>query len=141
VTYFRFDIGSRSRNAGRLIGGVRRELLAALTDAKKGGLTQEELARRLDLRRPDVNRQFSGEAELSLRSLADLAWALDRDITIELRRRDQAPGQNIAPETSTVRYKPVKVVEPRATVSRTPAPPSLRDDGAQPAHLDPKSFA
>jgi transcriptional regulator with XRE-family HTH domain len=115
MTFFRFDIDARSRTAGRFIGRVRRELLRAITEQKRAGLTQQELARRLEIRRSNINRQLSGEAEITLRSLAELAWALDREITFELRRPDNANGQNIAPVTSTIGHKPIKVIAPKTS--------------------------
>src|SRR6266481_7263280 len=87
MTFFRFDIDTRSRLAGRFIGRVRRELLKAIKEEKRDGLTQQELARRLETRRSDINRQLSGEAEITLRSLADLAWALDREVFFFSSRR------------------------------------------------------
>jgi transcriptional regulator with XRE-family HTH domain len=106
--------------AGRFIGRVRRELLKAITEEKRGGLTQQELARRLETRRSDINRQLSGEAEITLRSLADLAWALDREVTVELRRAEGVAGQNIAghnigPATSTIGYQPVRILAPKTS--------------------------
>jgi len=115
MTFFRFDIGARSRTAGRLIGRVRRELLRAVTEENRAGLTQQELARRLQSRRSNINRQLSGEAEITLRSLADLAWALDREITFELRRPDEAVGQNILPQTSTIGHKPIRIIGPKTS--------------------------
>ena len=68
MTSFQFDIGSRARNAGRFIGRVRDELLRALSERKKDGkLTQQELATKLDVHRSLINRQLSGEANLTLR--------------------------------------------------------------------------
>jgi transcriptional regulator with XRE-family HTH domain len=119
MTFFRFDIDPRSRMAGRFIGRVRRELLKAIKEEKRGGLTQQELARRLETRRSDINRQLSGEAEITLRSLADLAWALDREVTVELRRADGVAGQNIAPATSTIGYQPVRIIAPRIIAPKT----------------------
>jgi transcriptional regulator with XRE-family HTH domain len=113
MTFFRFDIGARSRTAGRLMGRIRRELLRAVTEEKQAGLTQQELARRLESGRSNINRQLSGEAEITLRSLADLAWALDREITFELRRPDEAAGQNIAPQTSTIGHRPIRIIAPK----------------------------
>jgi transcriptional regulator with XRE-family HTH domain len=110
MTFYRFDIDARSRKAGRLIGRIRSELLKALTEEKRAGLTQQELAQRLEMGRSVLNRQLSGESNLSLRSLADLAWALDREIDFELRRPVEAAGQNIAPETSTIRYSQTRVI-------------------------------
>jgi ribosome-binding protein aMBF1 (putative translation factor) len=113
MTFFRFDIGARSRTAARLMGRVRRELLKAVIEERRAGLTQQELARRLETRRSIINRQLSGEAEITLRGLADLAWALDREITVELRRPDEPAGQNIAPATSTIGYQPVRIIAPK----------------------------
>ncbi|MGA7810597.1 helix-turn-helix domain-containing protein [Bradyrhizobium sp.] len=87
--------------------------MRAITEEKRGGLTQQELARRLDSRRSSVNRQLSGEAEITLRSLAELAWALDREISLELRTLERAAGQNIAPVTSTTGHKPIRIIGPR----------------------------
>jgi transcriptional regulator with XRE-family HTH domain len=115
MTFFRFDIGARSRTAGRLMGRIRRELLRAVTEEKQAGLTQQELARRLECGRSNINRQLSGEAEITLRSLADLAWALDREITFELRRPDEAAGQNIAPQTSTIGHRPIRIIAPKTS--------------------------
>ena len=113
MTFFRFDIHGRSRKAARLMGRVRRELLKAIMEERQAGLTQQELARRLELRRSTVNRQLSGESEITLRGLADLAWALDREVTVELRRPAAAPGQNIPPTTSTVGHQPIRIITPR----------------------------
>jgi transcriptional regulator with XRE-family HTH domain len=95
VTSFHFDIGGRARNAGRFIGRVRGELLRALSERKsEGGLSQEALARKLDTDRSLINRQLSGESNLTLRSLADLAWAMDLEISFELKKPAAEAGQN-----------------------------------------------
>jgi transcriptional regulator with XRE-family HTH domain len=87
VTCFHFDIGSRARHAGRFIGRVRGELLRVLAEKKaKAGLPQQALAEKLGVKRSLINRQLSGEANLSLRSLADLAWAMDMEISFELKQ-------------------------------------------------------
>lgn len=115
MTFFRFDIPARSRKAARLMGRVRRELLKAIVEERNSGLTQQELARRLETDRVGVNRHLSGEAEITLRDLSDLAWALDRELTIELRRPVQPVGQNIAPMTSTVDHQPLRIITPKTT--------------------------
>jgi ribosome-binding protein aMBF1 (putative translation factor) len=113
MTFFRFDIHARSRKAARLMGRVRRELLKAVMEERSAGLTQQELAQRLQAERATVNRQLSGEAEITLRGLADLAWALDREITVERRRPERPEGQNIGPMTSTVGHQPVRIITPK----------------------------
>jgi transcriptional regulator with XRE-family HTH domain len=112
VTSFQFDVGSRARNAGRFIGRVRDELLKALSDRKKDGkLTQQELARKLDVHRSLVNRQLAGEANLTLRSLADLAWAMDMEIAFELKKPGVEAGQNQPVNTSTISHGQIKYID------------------------------
>lgn len=111
MTSFRFDIGGRSRFAGRLLGRVRGELLRALAERKsESGLSQQELAQKLDLHRSAINKQLSGESNLTLRSLADIAWALDMEIVFEIRKPAVAAGQNQISETSTVSYGQIKFI-------------------------------
>ena len=121
MTSFHFDIGARARNAGRFIGRVRGELLRALSERKsEGGLSQEALARKLDTERSLINRQLSGESNLTLRSLADLAWAMDLEISFELKEPSAEAGQNQpiqnqalqdqATTTSTVRHGQIKYI-------------------------------
>ena len=105
MTYFHFDIGERARHAGRFIGRVRGELLRALSERKsEAGFSQQGLARKLDTERALINRQLSGEANLTLRSLADLAWAMDLEISFELKKPLPKAGQNQPATTSTVGY-------------------------------------
>ena len=112
MTSFQFDISSRARNAGRFIGRVRDELLKALSDRRADGkLTQQELARKLDVHRSLVNRQLSGEANLTLRSLADLAWAMDMEISFELKKPTTQAGQNEPVATSTISYGEIKYLD------------------------------
>ena len=116
MTYFHFDIGERARHAGRFIGRVRGELLRALSERKSEiGFSQQGLAQKLDAKRSLINRQLSGEANLTLRSLADLAWAMDMEISFELKEPVARAGQNqpILDQpmtTSTVQYGQIKYI-------------------------------
>jgi hypothetical protein len=111
VTSFHFDIGSRARHAGRFIGRVRGELLRALSLRKsEGELPQQVLAEKLGIQRSLINRQLAGEAHLTLRSLADLAWAMDMEISFELKKPTAKAGQNQPMTTSTVQYGQIKYI-------------------------------
>jgi transcriptional regulator with XRE-family HTH domain len=124
VTSFHFDIGSRARNAGRFIGRVRNELLRALSERKKDGkLSQQEIAKKLEVHRSLVNRQLSGEANLTLRSLADLAWAMDMEISFELKKPVVEVGQNQPVTTSTIGHGQIKYIDGGSR--RTSFPPTL----------------
>ena len=121
MTSFHFDIGGRARHAGRFIGRVRGELLRALSEHKsERDFSQEALARKLDAERSLINRQLSGESNLTLRSLADLAWAMDLEISFELKKPAINDGQNQPNQnqplqdqtmtTSTVRHGQIKYI-------------------------------
>jgi transcriptional regulator with XRE-family HTH domain len=117
VTSFHFDIGGRARHAGRFIGRVRGELLRALAERKANvGLPQQALAEKLGMERSLINRQLAGEANLDLRSLADLAWAMDMEISFELKEPTLKTGQNQsahnqAMATSTVGHAQIKYID------------------------------
>ena len=97
------------------MGRVRNELLRALSEKKtESGICQQALARKLDIERALVNRQLSGEENLSLRSLADLAWAMDMEISFELKSPAANAGQNQPIMTSTVSHGEIKYIDGRA---------------------------
>jgi transcriptional regulator with XRE-family HTH domain len=104
VTSFRFDVGVKRLRAVRLIGRVRAEIWKDLREEEQAsGLTHKDLAKQLDLRVSELGKQLDGEAPLSLRSIAELAGALNRDISFALTRHAPAPEQNFVSETSTLR--------------------------------------
>jgi transcriptional regulator with XRE-family HTH domain len=114
VTSFQFDIGGRARNAGRFIGRVRDELLKALSERKKEGkISQQELASKLEVHRSVINRQLTGEANLTLRSLADLAWAMGMEISFELKKPSVDAGQNFT-VTTTIGHSQIKYLGRRS---------------------------
>lgn len=82
---FLLRISDRSRKAGRFIGRVHREIQKAFVDS---GLKQSELARKLEIDRATLNKRICGQSNLTLRSIADIAWALDQDIEFSFRRKD-----------------------------------------------------
>jgi transcriptional regulator with XRE-family HTH domain len=134
MTYFRFDIGSRARQAGRLIGRVRSELLKALSERKaETGLSQQALAYKLGVHRSLINRQLTGETNLTLRSIADLAWALDMEVSFELRKPTAEQGQNQPATTSTIEYGQIKFLNggsqrnlPKTSAQHAEDPPRLK---------------
>jgi transcriptional regulator with XRE-family HTH domain len=103
MTSFQYDIGSEGRRRSRFIWRVRNELLKALAEEKtKSSLTQDTLAKKLGVHRSELNRWLTGEKPLSLRSVADLAGALDRELTFKVAPPAAAFGQNFVSGTSTV---------------------------------------
>jgi hypothetical protein len=103
MTSFLFDIGVDARRASRFIGRVRTQLRRAFVEEERGsGITTQDLAKKLKMRRSDLVRLLDGENRLTLRAIAEIAGALDREILFELRPVTISAGQNFLAETSTV---------------------------------------
>jgi ribosome-binding protein aMBF1 (putative translation factor) len=103
---YRVDISPRSRRVGRFIARVRDELLKAVEEERRAArLNQQMVAEKLGQKRSSINRQLSGEDHLTLRSVAELSWALGREINFELRKPVAEGGQNINTETTTIGWK------------------------------------
>ena len=74
---YELKISPKDRAAGRFIGAVRKSLiLAALQEKKESGLSQAVVAQKLGVHRSVINRLLRGSANLTLRSVAEIAWAL-----------------------------------------------------------------
>jgi hypothetical protein len=126
VKFFRFDIGARASKASRFIGGIQSELLKAVAEERQQGTTQQALAQKLHIPRSELNSQLAGNSRLTLRVVADLAWALDREITFELKRRVEKPGQNHLPEASTLTSNAPTMVGATTNSSTLPSRPQIR---------------
>ena len=99
---FRFEIGARARAASRFVANVRSDLVAAIIARRsENGITQQQLAEFVGVSRKELNSYLCGQKELPLRSIADLAWALDKEIHVELRDPMGSPDSGCAsgPET------------------------------------------
>ncbi len=92
---YRLKLTPRQRKVGRFIGAVRNEIQKAYAEEKAAGhTTQAELARNLGVSRSVVNRRIRGLQNLTVRSIADLAWALNREIVFGFREPSARPGTN-----------------------------------------------
>lgn len=83
---FKLTINPKDQAAGRFIGSVRRALAEAVQNAKsKQGLAQSDIAQKLEINRSVINRILNGDKNLTLRSLAEIAWALDLQPVFDLK--------------------------------------------------------
>jgi transcriptional regulator with XRE-family HTH domain len=115
MTSFQFAPDRRTRIAGRFFARVRRELQKAFLEGKADhGLTQAKLARKLGVDRAVVCRQLAGTANITLRTLADYAWAMDRDLVLSMPKHDGGANNYAAPEDSvptTVPADPIPALD------------------------------
>jgi len=78
MTSFDFDISEKDLAGADYITRVGRQLVAAFVrKARKDKITKAELARRLDLDKATVTRMLRGNANLTVRSIGELCWAMD----------------------------------------------------------------
>lgn len=88
-------ISPRQRTYARLIGEVRRALNEALIEENKAhGLTKSKIAATLGKNKSFVSRQLNGTGNMTLETLADLAYALNRPVKIAI------PSRGVAAHTS-----------------------------------------
>jgi len=90
---FQMKNDPKARKAGRFIYSVQKELQNALIAS---GLKQQEVAEKLDVNRSVVNKLLLGETNLTLRTIADLAWAMDAEVVLSIKpRHREQPGTGI----------------------------------------------
>ncbi|VUD71156.1 hypothetical protein MET9862_01732 [Methylobacterium symbioticum] len=128
MTSYQIDLGARSATVGRFVDYVRQELVKAFLEEKLlSGLNARALAEKLALPSSAINGQLAGTRPLTLRAIADLAWALDRSIVFEVRSNAPSEGQNSPATGSVVHYQGSYIHGVAATVTSTlPPPPVFR---------------
>src|SRR5450759_2573087 len=96
-----YDIGGKGRTVARFMGTVRREVQKAVAfEKEERKLTQQQIADMLDTDKSVINREILG-GNLTLRRLAELAWALGWEIVFEFRRPVAVAGHNQSSEVPT----------------------------------------
>ncbi len=87
---YRMKIDRKSLNSARFISMLQRKIQDALIAS---GMTQQDVAEKLGVGRSVINRRLSGKANLTARSLAEFAYAFDKELIIEYR--DKAENSNV----------------------------------------------
>jgi hypothetical protein len=110
-----------------MLGEIQHALLVAL-DEEHGsrGLTRSEIARVIGRNKSFVTRKLNGESNMTLQSLADLAFALDRPVKINLPSRKAAAGSNSVVAQPTT--SPVPVGAKAVRVNAVPSSPITSGD-------------
>ena len=112
---YELKIDPKRRAAGRFIGTVRKALInAALVEKQRNGLTQQKVAECLGVNRSVINRMLRGEVNLTLRSVAELAWAMGWQPQFSLKRVEREARSNGSPEAAPVYANSNAVSAPRS---------------------------
>ena len=92
---YELKIDPKKRAGSRFIGKVRKELaLAVLEEKALTGVNQQKLAVALGVHRSVISRMLKGEANLTLRSLGEMGWALGWDVNFTMTRKIQPSQPN-----------------------------------------------
>ena len=106
---FTFDIGDRARNVSRFIAGVRSELQRAFAHERKTNrLTQQNIAAKLGVHRSVINRQLMGFENMTVRSVADLAWAMGWEPEFRLSKQTDQGNYFVVEDAAPVKFVPTK---------------------------------
>ena len=85
----------RRRTFVRLLGEIQHALNTALNEEKeKRGLNKTQIAKILGLDRSAISKRFDGRHNMTLETLADLAYALGRPVKVMLPERAKSTGSN-----------------------------------------------
>jgi len=96
------DISPKDRAAARLLGQAHREIVAAFMRRKKEcGLKQQEIAARTGLDKSAVSRMLRGGGNPTLRTLAEISWAMGMEPELVLTPVEKKPGANTQPSAPT----------------------------------------
>jgi hypothetical protein len=98
-------LSKRRRTFIRMLGEISHELNAALEEEHLvRGLTLTEIAKTIQRHKSFVSRKFSGDSNMTLQTLADLAYALNRPVKVTIPSRLPGTGANhpaTVPRTSS----------------------------------------
>lgn len=90
---YQLKIDPKSRKAARFISNLQKVIQKALAES---GKTQQEVAEILGVDRSVVNRRLKGSANLTARSIAEFAYALDKDVVVDFFDKEKVEKTNWA---------------------------------------------
>lgn len=95
MTSFQIAISPSKRAAGRFVSKVRRALQRALVEEQAiSGINQSMVAEAIGVHRSVVSRELNGRQDITLGRVAELAWAMGREIEFQLVKPEQEMGSN-----------------------------------------------
>jgi transcriptional regulator with XRE-family HTH domain len=96
MTSFQIGIKPSRRAAGRFISRVRHVLQRALVEEGEiSGLNQSKIADVIGVHRSVISRELNGRQDITLGRIAELAWAMGREIEFDLIRPEVEIGANV----------------------------------------------
>jgi transcriptional regulator with XRE-family HTH domain len=88
---YRLRLDAKSIKSARFISRLQKTIQSALAES---GLTQQQVAERIGVDRSVVNRRLKGKANLTARSIAEFAYAFDRDVMVTFTEKPRVEKCN-----------------------------------------------
>jgi hypothetical protein len=108
----------------KLSGQIEGQLREAYAKKQAAGvLNQSILADRLEVNRSVINRRLNGNVNMTEESIADMVWAMDYDITVNIFDPLESKG-NQRPTLAHVAVPPIASPQVSNAMSRQPVNPS-----------------
>jgi plasmid maintenance system antidote protein VapI len=96
MTSFQIGISPSRRAAGRFISRVRRALQRAVVEeGERTGLNQSKIAEAIGVHRSVISRELNGRQDITLGRIAELAWAMGREIEFSIVVPEEVQGSNV----------------------------------------------
>jgi transcriptional regulator with XRE-family HTH domain len=130
---YELRINEKQRAGSRFIAKVSKALTIAALDAReKDGVTQQSITQKLGMKnRSVINRWLRGGANLTLRTVAEIAWALGLEIVFELRRKGSPRAKsNVSGNQTTIVSDNVESINAPLRRQQRPLPAENLEDAA-----------
>lgn len=126
---FEFTLDPKEEASADFVAKVGSELQRAFERRKKQDkLTQQQLATMLDVDRSRIHRCLSGYNNLTLSTVAELAWAMDADIDFSITCRAAEP-----PTCNFLTYS--AALSPSGANSNRPTSQNLGTQGSESTNI------
>lgn len=101
---YRLKIDPKSRKSAKFISQLQKKIQAELVAT---GMTQQQVAEILGVDRSVINRRLKGSANLTARSIAEFAYAFDKNVVLEFADPDRPKMANRTVGTHNVGGQPL----------------------------------
>jgi transcriptional regulator with XRE-family HTH domain len=110
---FQIGLSPSRRAAGRFVSRVRRALQRAVVEeGERNGLNQSKIADAIGVHRSVISRELNGRQDITLGRIAELAWAMGREIEFDLVKVEQEIGVNVPITRSSALLFDMRTVTP-----------------------------
>lgn len=96
---FQFELDPKDEAVADLVAAVGKSLQRAISAR---GATQAEIANKLEVDRSRVNKCLSGFNNLTLKSIAELVWAIDGTVRVDIALNQVAQNQAVGEDINNV---------------------------------------